>query len=156
MAVKKPGRKAKITLRKVTRKNLTSILKLKVAKAQEKFVAANAVSIAQGCYNKGAWFRAIYAGETPVGFVMMYEDRKRGRYYLWRFMIDARHQGKGYGKRALTLIIDRVRKSPRARALTLSYVRARGGPEKFYHRFKFEDTGKMEYGEHVARLALRK
>ena len=156
MPAKKPGRKSKITLRKVSQKNLSQILKLKVAKSQEKFVASNAVSIAQGCFEKAAWFRAIYAGETPVGFVMMYEDRKRGKYYLWRFMIDAKHQGNGYGERALELIIDRVRKSPTARALTLSYVRARGGPEKFYDRFGFEDTGKMEYGEHVARLTLRK
>ncbi|MBI5000481.1 MAG: GNAT family N-acetyltransferase [Euryarchaeota archaeon] len=156
MAAKKPGRKVKVTLRKVTRKNLTQVLKLEVAKGQEKFVAANAVSIAQGCFEKAAWFRAIYAGETPVGFVMMYENRKLGKYYLWRFMIDGKHQGKGYGKRALTLIIDRVRKSPRAKNLTLCFLRGRGGPERFYERLGFKDTGKIKYGEHLAKLVLRK
>ncbi len=150
--VAKPGQRSKVSLRQVTRKNLTQVLRLCVAESQKKFVATNAVSIAQGCYNKHAWFRAIYADDTPVGFVMLHEDRKKGTYYLWRFMIDEKHQGKGFGEKGLLLIIGRIRKSPKAKFMTLSYIRAEGGPEGFYKKFGFKDTGKIEDGEHVAKL----
>ena len=148
----KPGKTAKVSLRNVTRKNLVPIMNLSVSESQKKFVANNAKSIAQGCFNSKAWFRAIYADDTPVGFAMLHEDRRKGNYYLWRFMIDENFQGKGYGAKALALIIERVRKSPKAKEMTLSFVRAKGGPEKFYQKFGFVDTGKIEWGEHVARL----
>ena len=39
---------------------------------------------------------AVYAGDTPVGFVMLAtevdEETPYAQYYLWRWMIDQRHQ----------------------------------------------------------------
>jgi len=46
---------------------------------------------------------------------MLHENHKRGAYYLWRFMIDAKYQSRGYGRKALDLVIKRVRKKPRRR-----------------------------------------
>ena len=64
-----------VTLREVTRENLDDILDLKVIREQENFVASNAVSIAQAHFYpvcpETAWFRAIYADEVPVGFVLI-------------------------------------------------------------------------------------
>lgn len=55
----------------MTRDNLTEVLRLKVRPEQEKCVASNAYSLAQAhFYPEEAWFRAIYADETPVGFMM--------------------------------------------------------------------------------------
>ena len=51
------------------------ILDLNVGENQTEFVTPNSVSIAQAHFEpEHAWFRAIYADETPVGFVMMYGD----------------------------------------------------------------------------------
>ena len=61
-----------ITLKEITEETLRSVLELEVSKDQKKFVAPNAVSIAQAHFSKNAWFRAIYANDTPVGFVMLY------------------------------------------------------------------------------------
>ncbi len=143
-----------VSLRKVTRKTVRKICDLCVAESQKKFVAPNAVSMAEAYFTSKAWFRAIYTGDTPVGFAMLYEDPRRGRYYLWRFMIDTRYQKKGYGEKALLLIIEHVKSRPRAKFLTLSLVRAEGGPERFYERFGFKFTGKIEEGEHVMKLDL--
>jgi len=143
---------AKVTLRRITAKTVRAICNLSVSESQRKFVAPNAVSIAQAYFSKNAWFRAIYADETPVGFVMLHEVPKRGTYYLWRFMIDARYQGRGCGRKALELVIKRVRKRPKAKALTLSVVRAEGGAENLYKKFGFKFTGKIEDGEHVMKL----
>jgi len=69
-------------------------------------------------------------------------------------MIDAKYQNKGYGQEALNLIIERVRKKPKAKALTLSVVRAEGSADAFYKKFGFDFTGKVEGGEHVMKLAF--
>ena len=84
-----------VSLREVTKENLLPILKLSVQEDQNKFVASNAVSIAEAHFEEHAWFRAIYANEDPIGFVMLYRDTQEAAYELWRFMIDQRSQGKG-------------------------------------------------------------
>jgi diamine N-acetyltransferase len=151
-----PALDANVSLRRITAKTVRALCNLSVSENQKKFVAPNAVSIAQAYFCRKAWFRAIYAGETPAGFVMLYENPKRGTYYLWRFMIDAKYQGRGYGRKALDLVIKRVRKKPKAKALTLSVVRAEGGPENFYRTFGFVFTGKIEEGEHVMKLDFKR
>ena len=64
-----------VSLREVTRENLKAVLHLKVAPSQEHLVADNATSIAQAhFYPEIAWFRAIYADETPVGFMLLSDN----------------------------------------------------------------------------------
>lgn len=149
-----PAPDANVSLRRISGKTVWVICKLSVSDSQKGFVAPNAFSIAQAYFCRNAWFRAIYAGEIPVGFVMLHENPKRGSYYLWRFMIDAKYQGKGYGRKALDLVIKRVRKKPKARALTLSCHRAEGGAEVFYKMFGFDLTGKMDGEEHEMKLTF--
>jgi len=143
-----------ISLREVTKENLNDVLTLKVKPEQQQFVASNAVSIAEAHYEEKAWFRAIYADETPVGFVMLYNDPVAGEYYLWRMMIGARYQGRHFGERALQLLIDYVRNQPEATELLVSYVPVEGNPQPFYSRLGFVDTGEVSNGENVMRLAL--
>ncbi len=65
-------------------------------------------------------------------------------------------KAKGYGRRALELVIRHVKEDPKAKALYLSVLRVRGSAEDLYRRFGFEFTGKMEGDEHVMKLDLRK
>lgn len=143
-----------VTLREVTADTVRAVCRLEVAPEQRGFVAPNAVSIAQAHFEPKAWFRAVYAGEEPVGFVMLFEDSEKPEYYLWRFMVAAEHQGKGFGKHALDLVVDHVRGLPGARELLSSYVRGEAGPGGFYFGYGFEETGEVEEGEHVIRLEL--
>lgn len=124
-------RDLEVTLREVTKETVRAICDLKVSSAQENYVASNAISIAEAYFTKEAWFRAIYAGDTPVGFVMLYDDPNKGEYYLWRYMIDTRYQGQGYGKKALEALINHVRSRPNATELFLSYVPGEGSPVMF-------------------------
>ena len=149
-----PQRGATVTLREITKETLVPILHLKVGPDQEKFVASNAVSIAQAHYSPEAWFRAIDADDVPVGFVLLHCDAEKPEYYLWRYMIDHRYQGRGFGETALRLIIEHVRTLPRAKELVLSFVDEKGSPEGFYQRLGFERTGEVDEGEHVMRLVL--
>ena len=150
------GFEATVSLREITQDTVNSILDLRVTKDQEQFVASNAVSIAQAHFSKDAWFRAIYADETPVGFLMLSDQPDKGEYFLWRFMVDLQHQGKGYGRRALELLIEHVKTRPNAKELFLSHVPGTGSPEGFYRKLNFERTGEKAGEELVMKLTLHK
>ncbi len=145
---------SKVTLREITGDTVRQVTDLSVTEHQNSFVAPNAVSIAQAYFEPKAWFRAVYADDEPVGFAMLYDDPDKPEYYLWRFMIAADHQSRGFGKQAMELVIDHVRNRPNARELLTSYVPAEGGPEHFYRKLGFVDTGKVDDGEVVIRLEL--
>lgn len=150
-----PGPDAKIMLREVTADTVRQICRLKVRPDQERFVAPNAVSIAEAYFHRDrAWFRAVYAGETPVGFVMLSDDPAKAEYYLWRFMMDGRFQRHGFGRRAIELVIDHVRQRPGATCLLTSCVPGDGTPIPFYEKLGFVQTGQEEDGELVLRLDL--
>ena len=145
---------AVVELREVSKDDVRAICRLAVAPTQMSFVAPNAISFAEALFEPKAWYRAIYADGTPVGFAMLSIDRDEPEYYLWRFMIDALYQGRGYGRVAVGLIVDFVRTLPNAHELLVSWVPADGGPELFYRSLGFVPTGAVEHNEVVARLAL--
>lgn len=149
---------AVVSLREVTKENLRAVLKLKVTEYQNRFVAPNPVSISQAHFEPKAWYRAIYADETPVGFVMMFIDpeEEEGVYYLWRYMMDARYQGKGFGYRALAQVIEMVKTTyPQAKTMKLSYVPKPGSPQPFYAKLGFVDTNVEHDGEMEMVLKLQ-
>jgi diamine N-acetyltransferase len=144
-----------VSLREVTRENLRAVLRLKVAPEQEHCVASNAVSLAQAhFYPEVAWFRAIYADETPVGFMMLSDDATQPRYYLWRLMLDARYQKFGFAAKAMELLFEYVRTRPGAKELFLSCIPGEGGASGFYEKLGFAPTGEMDDGEVVMRRDL--
>ena len=144
----------RITLREIDADSVRAVCALSVREDQKGFVAPNAVSIAEAHFSDHAWFRAVVADETPVGFVMLEDKPEKREYFLWRFMIDARYQGLGFGRRALQLVIDHVRARPNATELVTSVVQAEGGPQGFYEGLGFELTGAYEEGEALMRLRL--
>ena len=147
---------AEVSLREITSETVVQICKLSdtLSEPQQKMVAPNAISIAQAHFSDKAWFRAIYANEIAVGFVMLYDDSEKPEYFLWRLMIAGPYQGKGYGRKAIELLIEYVKTRPGARELSTSYVPIEGGPEGFYRRIGFEPTGEVDDGEIVVRLML--
>jgi diamine N-acetyltransferase len=148
---------ALVTLREITADTVGGICRLSdtLSAEQQKMVAPNAYSIAQAHFEARAWFRAVYADETPVGFVMLYDDPEKDHVYLWRFMIAGPHQGKGFGRRALELVFEHALRRPNVRAVKASYVPIDGGAGPFYRKLGFEPTGEMDGDEVVIRLALR-
>jgi len=143
-----------VTLKEITKETVRDITKLEVAENQKCFVAPNAVSIAEAYFEKKAWFRAIYAADDPVGFVMMYIDTQKPEYYLWRYMIDKNQQKHGYGYKALELVIEHVRSFGNAKVMQLSYVPGDGDPSGFYQKLGFVNTDIWEEGERVMELKL--
>ncbi|MEM7125594.1 MAG: GNAT family N-acetyltransferase [Chloroflexota bacterium] len=156
-SIPNPTRESTVTLREITEDTLGSILNLKVTDAQTVFVDSNAESIAEAYFSEHAWFRAIYADETPVGFLMIHDEPDAtdgAEYYLWRFMIDESYQRMGFGRQAMLLLIEHVKARPNATELILSYVPEEGSPKEFYEGLEFEHTGEEDDGELVMKLDL--
>ena len=144
----------RVTLREITKDTLNTVLTLRVEDDQQHLVASNERSIAQAYFSEQAWFRAIYADEEPVGFLMMYLDDSKAEYSLWRLMIDHRFQEMGYGRMAMELAITHVRSLPDATELLTSYMPDVGNAGPFYENLGFRETGDMDEGEVVMRLDL--
>ena len=151
---------AGISLRHVTADTVRAIANLRVSAEQESYVASNAVSIAQAYFHPEAWFRAIYAQDVPVGFVMLEDQTLVPKTAdpppigLWRFMIDQRYQRSGFGRAALQLVVDHVRSRPGQTGLLTSYVPGPHCPEGFYLGFGFQHTGEMDGDEIVLKLTF--
>jgi|GEM_PF-154454 len=145
-----------VTLREITLDNLFPVMMLSNAllPPQKHMVAPNALSIAEAHYAANAWFRAIYADETPVGFLMLHDSPEGWGYFLWRLMVAAPYQRMGFARRALDLLIEYVKTRPGAtNTLTTSCGEGLGSPEGFYRRLGFVRDGKM-YDDEVG-LALQ-
>jgi diamine N-acetyltransferase len=72
---------------------------------------------------------------------------------LVRLMIDARFQGRGYGRDALAAIVETVRERGLAK-IRLSLVPENEQALDFYRRNGFAETGEIVEGEIVMELEI--
>lgn len=145
-----------VRLVEITDDTFRTWTRLDVHRTQRRFVANVEESFVDALFHGNRHgvpllpvFRGIEADGEPVGFLMWSEAEPRP--YLWRFLVDRRHQGRGIGRRALELWVRAMRERGHTEAET-SWVQARGGPEPFYLDFGFVPTGEYDDGEVLARL----
>jgi diamine N-acetyltransferase len=144
----------KVSLKDVTAKNWEAVANLGLDRAQEDLVASNLFSIAESHFDRHARPRAIVAGKRIVGFLMYEVHRSRGkaRGSIYRFMIDRKHQGKGYGRAALAEALKEIRAIPGIRKVSIYYMSENRIAKAFYSSFGFVELGRDEDGEVVAEL----
>lgn len=134
-----------VSLRPITDANREAVEALAVAPDQRRFVSGVRESLleAAGEPDAHALFWAIYADETPIGFVMIADEVGSPDYipqYLWKLLIDERHQRQGFGTATLDLVVDYFRDRGRS-AMSTSAGQGEGSPVAFYERYGFERTG---------------
>ena len=151
-----------VTLEEITPANRALVETLRVSPEQGAFVDGVARSLVEAAATPASrpWCRAVYTGGAPVGFVMLADDVPPDdpvipwRYYLWRMLIDHRHQGRGHGRAALDEVRRYLRTRPGADVLVTSIVPGPGSPLGFYLRYGFEQTGDWFDHEQVLRLRI--
>jgi diamine N-acetyltransferase len=96
-----------------------------------------------------------------VGFAMIsdnipqpMDDDLVGPYCLWKLLIDAPLQGRGYGAATIDAVVDYLSTRPGADVLYTSCADGPGSPRGFYLRYGFSDTGRVMWGENVLALDL--
>ena len=151
-----------LSLREITDDNRAAVEALAVTSEQSHYVAGVTESLVEASEFPDAkpWYRAVYADDKPVGFVMISDgitvDNPEyvGPYYLWRLLIDHRFQRRGYGSAALDLVVEHVRTRPDARVLLTSHVVGPTSPVTFYQQYGFRLTGEVHEGEPVLEFDL--
>lgn len=153
----------RVSLREISDDNEAAVRALRTTAGQEQFVSTVNYSLREAAEEPegNPWYRAIYADDKPVGFVMLaWNVTPRppeiiGPWYLWKLLVDHRHQGKGYGHAALDQITELVRAEGATELLT-SYVPGEGSPAGFYARLGFVETGERNAdGEIIVRRSLK-
>lgn len=148
-----------IELKPVNESNRADCIRLKVTEEQSKYIASNESSLeAAKEHADVARPFVIYADGVAVGFTMFafepdYED-PNDRYWLWRFMIDERCQGRGYGKEALKAIITYFKENG-ATNIRLSTKESNVGAIHLYESAGFVPNGDMNDEETVFELNLK-
>ncbi len=154
-----------LRLEKVTRKNIWEVITLSVDETQKQFVATNTESLLEAylTLDLGAsvYLFCIYDDNVLVGFVMIGYDTDqewedcpsiaKGNYSIWRYMIDHRYQGNGYGKKGLKLALDFIQTSPcgKAEYCWLSYEPENTVAHALYQSLGFEENGEKDGNEIV-------
>ena len=146
----------RIELKPVDQYNKSDCIRLKVTKAQSEYIASNESSLeAAEEYSDVARPFVIYSDGIAVGFTMFafepdYEDPD-DRYWLWRFMIDEKYQGQGYGKEALKHIISYFKENG-AGNIRLSTKESNVNAIHLYQSFGFAPKCDVNDGETVFEL----
>lgn len=158
--------KTNITLEKISWDNYLKVLKLKVTKQQQDYVASNQTSLIHAFLESSdgtpVHAFAIKNGKTVVGFMqIMYSDdwtayeredwlssddykahEGEPYYYIWRFMVDKKYQGRGYGREAFRQTLEFIKTFPDGEAsyVLLSYEPANEVGERLYASFGFKSV----------------
>ena len=163
-----PSLKSKISLREITESNWRAVANLRLPPHQAGNLAPNPMSMCEGHYSEDAWIRAVYAADianttdvadttdsinslSPIGFLMLALWPPTSGYYIWRLMIAAPYQGKGYGRDIVRAAIEYVRETyPEAKRLGVMStpkegcvakgVKAEDSPFCFYEKLGFRQT----------------
>jgi len=150
-----------ISLRQITNDNIELVLALRTTRDQERFVSSVADSLAEAAQVPQAnpWFRAVYADDRPVGFVMLAWNVEPqpgiiGPWFLWKLLIDHHHQRLGYGREVMRQVVELVQGQGATELLT-SFTPGDGSPARFYELLGFVPTGDVDdEGEMLASLPL--
>ena len=131
----------------VTEDNWMDVASLSVKEEQKKYVAPAIGILARGYVYRDCNAK-IYAFENDgviVGTALVREftDEPLG-YDLQQFMIDEKYQGKGYGSRALELILDELRKEGRYDHVELCVKKADAEAIRLYGKHGFTDSGYVD------------
>ncbi|MBT4504836.1 MAG: GNAT family N-acetyltransferase [Gemmatimonadetes bacterium] len=144
-----------VTLREVTRENIRDVLALKVSQAQEHLVPTVGDMIARATVEESAWFRAIYADDTPVGFLKVWEANAEEP-DLWGLLVDAAHQGRGYARAAVELAIKEIKaRNSMAKRLCVGFL-AEEGARAFYEKLGFVVEREQAFDGWVESIAYRR
>lgn len=140
-----------VLLKEITRDNFWDAVSLEVAAEQSDFVTSNAVSIAQSKVQPECIPLAVYDGELMIGFVMYCIDEDDGEYWIYRMMIHKNYQSKGYGKKALQLLLDKIKEDKSHNKIFLG-VHKESFAANLYESFGFAYNGQVFGSEHIMRL----
>ena len=134
-----------ITFREIDKSNYMDCICLKVKDNQRGFVADNARSLAEARFEEGLYTRAVYSGDTMVGFVLFDYDTEIPGWCMSRFMIGAQYQGQGLGREAILRVLDYVKEQMSLRELYIHVELENTVAFELYQKLGFRFVKQIQY-----------
>lgn len=134
-----------ITFREIDKSNYMDCICLKVKDDQRGFVADNARSLAEARFEEGLYTRAVYSGDTMVGFVLFDYDTEIPGWCMSRFMIGAQYQGQGLGREAILRFLDYVKEQMSLRELYIHVELENTVAFELYQKLGFRFVKQIQY-----------
>ena len=143
-----------VIMRPITAANWQECINLRVAADQTGFVPGNLYSIAEAQFYPDACSQAIYseAGQM-VGYALWGRDDETHQWKIFRIMVDAAHQGRGYGRAAMHQLIDAIRQRAGAQPILICYKADNAVAQSLYASLGFVEQSIDERGKVTAQLA---
>jgi diamine N-acetyltransferase len=126
-----------IRLKEIDKDNWQECIQLKVQESQVNYIPSNLYSVAEAQFEDGIKLLGIFLEETMVGFASYILD-DQGDMNLYKFMIDQVHQGKGYGKAALLVLMEQIKKDAVKKEVWLSLHPDNEAAIQLYKKYGFE------------------
>lgn len=147
-----------LSIQPVTDSNRDAVLHLQVTPDQQRHIETTAECLAEAA-GEARWHPvALKADGTLVGFAMYgafpawITPEAGEQVWLDRLLIDARHQGHGYGERALALLLAHLQAQYGTDTIYLSVYADNDIAIRLYQKYGFAFTGGVDTkGEKVMR-----
>ncbi len=140
--------KNKVTVRPLNRFNWEIAVQLRLHDYQEDYMPDNLTSIAQSKF-ENLTPNGIFVGEKMVGFTTF--GNFGGVFWINRIMVDKDSQKHGYGRKALGIILDKLKTRPDCSEVRTSFVHQNALAEYFFSQSGFKKITEGLEGEIVMR-----
>jgi diamine N-acetyltransferase len=140
-----------VNLKPVTQENFLETISLKVGEEQ-RFVASNVFSIAESKVDSSLIPLVIYNDQTIVVFLLYGIDHEDGNYEIVRLMVDEKYQKNGYGKKAMEIIMEKIKEDKSHNKILISTDPRNIVGLNLYKKLGFKSTGKIIDGEEVLEI----
>lgn len=134
------------------------MLKLTSEQKKKNLVLSVPEAIQEAATNPFAKAYFICLNQEIIGYTAVVFDETipepDKRNWLWQFMIDQNHQGKGYASKALVLIIDYMFLNAKEKVITLSIKPDNEPALQLYKKFGFIETGEQNGNEIILQKYL--
>ena len=122
--------------------NETGDTDLEVAEYQQNFVCDSLTMLARAWLHRKKRPRVfnVYDGDTAVGMGMYLDDPEKDAYDFCQLFIDKRYQGKGYGKAAVSLVLEAMKAEGKYQKVSMCYVEGNEVSRKLFEQFGFVEV----------------
>lgn len=134
-----------INFREIDKSNYNNCVSLKLGEHQTNYVASNAFSLVQSFYEDKLYPLGIYNGDEMVGFLLYDYDEDLKGWSFSRFMIDIKHQNKGFGSKALEKFLEFFHNKFPNENLYTSVEIDNEVAIKLYEKYGFDKINSFEY-----------
>ncbi|MGW4375857.1 GNAT family N-acetyltransferase [Streptomyces albidoflavus] len=142
-----------VTLGPVTDANWRAVADLAPHDDQRRFVAALGARYLLLSLREEVWTSlAVEADGHTVGHLMWAYDADEDAHWVGGMLVDAAEQGRGVGRAALNVLLDRLAADPGCREIRLSVHPDNTAATRLYTALGFRPTGLLEDDEAVLAL----